>query len=229
MKRTLSLCLALFVCLNQLSAQAGAGSGSVGGIVQEGSTEDGLPQTTVTLTNAGLGLKRVMTTTDDGLFTAPALMPSAGYRIKVAHKGFADWDSNEFEVHVGESLNFEIALQRATENPTPAGTTTPPPRIREVTAGTANLSTGTQVEGLPSKQRRVDSLVATSPVITMDDRTGKLVITGQAFSNIFLADGIATTNSYYQERANLAPQLPLDEIRELQVHTADYPAEFGGA
>ncbi|HEY2012677.1 MAG TPA: TonB-dependent receptor, partial [Bryobacteraceae bacterium] len=57
----------------------------------------------------------------------------------------------------------------------------------------------------------------------------RLVFTGQPFSNVFLQDGIGTTNSYYQERSALAPQLSLDTVHEFQVLSADYAADYGGA
>src|ERR1017187_333953 len=78
MRRALALCILAFVCFTGADAQEVAGFGSVTGIVRDSSGE-GIPETTVLLSNQALGLRRTMTTTDEGVFDAPALVPAAGY------------------------------------------------------------------------------------------------------------------------------------------------------
>jgi hypothetical protein len=221
------------VCAAVVWGQAGAGSGAVSGTIKEPGG-DGIPDTVVELSNPELGLRRVMATTDDGLFTAPALNPAGGYKLKVTHKGFAGWDSAEFEVSIGQTINFEVTLKREAAESEPNDGQVPAPQVRDLKAGTASLITQAQVDGLPSATHRADPLVATAPLVTTDDRTGRLAIAGQPYLNAFLADGILTTNTYsYGQagsgQAGIAPALSLDAVHQLQVPTADQPAEFGYA
>ncbi len=226
MYRTLVVSLLAVVCCGGMWAQAGAGSGAVSGTVME-AAGDGLPDATVTLSNSALGLTRVMNTTDDGLFTAPALSPAAGYRLKISHKGFTDWESKDFEVSIGQTVDFHVTMQHQAED-SQSGPT-PPPRVTELTAGMSNLIRRLQVDELPAQGHRADPLVLTTPLASTDDRTGQIILAGQPSSNVFLQDGILTTNTYYQERRSIAPQLSLDSVHEMQVLTANYPAEFGDA
>jgi len=162
MKRTFSLSLAVLVCSSGIWAQAGAGWGAVSGIVKEAGG-DGIPDTTVVLSNPALGLRRVMTTTDDGLFTAPALNPSAGYRLKITSKGFVDWDSVEFEVSIGQTVNFQVILRHEAASTQAEDNNIPAPQMRDLKAGTANLVTRAQIDSLPANRRRADPLVQMRP------------------------------------------------------------------
>ena len=87
-----ALCLYVMMCSAGAYAQAVAGFGAITGKVRD-IYGDGIPDTTVTVTNRELGLRLVLTTTDDGVFYAPTLAPAAGYAVKITRKGFAGWDA----------------------------------------------------------------------------------------------------------------------------------------
>jgi len=105
MRRTLALSLLTLVCTTGIRAQAVAGFGAITGIVKD-MYGDGIPDTTIVLTNPINGVKRTVMTSDDGIFDAPALIPSSSYSMKVTRKGYADWELKGFDVAVGETLNF---------------------------------------------------------------------------------------------------------------------------
>ena len=194
MRRTGELCLLALLFSMGVWAQAGAGSGAVTGTVLE-AAGDGLPDATVVLSNAALGLRRVMATSDDGVFDARALIPSAGYRIKITRKGFMDWDSGEFEVAVGRTVEFQIDLNHpdlnhADESGKEGNTTTSPPRVLETKNGITTLVSAQQMDSLPSRDRRLDPLVLIAPLTSTDHRSGRLVFTGEPSSNLFLTDGV---------------------------------------
>src|SRR5580700_3946232 len=109
MKITVVSLLAL-VCSAGAYAQAAAGYGTVTGAVREGNG-DGIPDTTVTLSNESLGFQRIMTTTDEGVFAFIALIPGPGYSLKVSRQGFADWQLKSFDVSIGRTLNFRVNLR----------------------------------------------------------------------------------------------------------------------
>ena len=57
--------------------------------------------------------------------------------------------------------------------------------------------------------------------------TGQVAYLSFAGPNSFLVDGIDITNSYYGERGGIANQVSPSAISEMQVFSADAPAEFG--
>jgi len=67
MRRTLAVSLFALVCSTAMHAQAVVGSGAITGLVKD-IYGDGIPDTTVTLTNKVMGVKRTMMTSDNGVF-----------------------------------------------------------------------------------------------------------------------------------------------------------------
>ena len=109
MRRTLAVPLFALVCSTAVYAQAVVGSGAVTGVIYD-RFGDGIPDTTVTLTNKVAGVSRIMMTSDSGVFDAPGLIPAASYSMKVTRRGYADWELASFDLSVGETLNFRITL-----------------------------------------------------------------------------------------------------------------------
>ena len=52
-----------------------------------------------------------MQTTDAGVFSAPALVPAAGYSLSVAKQGFDNWEIKDFPITVGQTVDFKVTLQ----------------------------------------------------------------------------------------------------------------------
>ena len=208
-------------------SQATAGAGAISGFILEGDV-DGLPQATVTVTNSALGVRRVSTTTDDGAFDVLSLPPGPGYRMQVVYKGFANWESGNFEVAVGQTRVVRIAMQRekAATNVEIESVMT---QVEDAETGVTKWISPTQTASLPSSQERVDSLVTLAPGVSVDALTGRLVFLGSASSNAFLDDGISVSNNYSGARPGIAGGLTLDSTQEFQVLSATYPAEFGHA
>src|SRR5689334_2608233 len=100
MKRVLALFFSVLAFAAGAYAQATAGLASVSGSVRDASGAV-VPGATVTVANESKGIRRSMTTTDAGVFAAPALVPSAGYTVKVTKQGFADFEVKDFELAVG--------------------------------------------------------------------------------------------------------------------------------
>jgi hypothetical protein len=110
MKTTLGLFLLAVVCATGAYAQSVAGYGAVTGTVRDANGE-GIPDSTVLLSNESMGVRRSMMSTDDGTFDAPSLVPAKGYSLKVTRKGFVDWKSPVFDVSTGQTLNFTVMMQ----------------------------------------------------------------------------------------------------------------------
>lgn len=222
----LSVAVLGLVCASGAWAQM-AGFGAVSGQIRD-TYGDGIPDTAVTLTNPALGVRRTAITTDDGIFHLEALAPSSGYRINVRRKGFSDWESTDFVVALGETLNFKIDMQvEAISKRVEASSVLP--QVENTKVGLATEIGPRQIDALPVAGRRLDSFVLLGTAVTADNATGQLAFHGVKSSDSFLTDGIDTTNAYYQARAGIANQVSPDAVEALQVLSSDYLAEFGRA
>src|SRR5215467_5185662 len=109
MRKVLALCVCALACVAGAYAQATAGLGSVSGTVRDASGAS-IPGATVVVANDAKGIKRTMTTTDAGVFAAPALVPSSGYSITITKQGFNNYEIKDFEITVGQTVDFKVGL-----------------------------------------------------------------------------------------------------------------------
>ncbi len=227
MRRTLAVSLLALLCSTAIYAQAVAGFGAITGIVRD-QYGDGIPEVTLVITNPSLGITRSIMTSDEGLFNAPGLVPSSTYALKVTKKGYEDWTLANFDVSVGETVNFRIPLVKAGSPPAgePLSALAP---VQDTKISVSALVTFGQLQGLPSNARLLDNLVLLAPAVYENPSTGFLGFRGEQFMNSFLLDGIDMTNTYAVRSPGIAPLLAQDTIAEMQVISAAAPAEFGHA
>src|ERR1700689_3782207 len=184
MKKALSLSLLTLACSIGVYAQSVAGYGAITGQIRD-TAGDGIPDGLVVLTNKTMDVNRSMVTTDDGVFDAAALVPAPGYNLKITRKGFVDYELKDFELHLGQTLNFRILLQS-----TEAGAKTVQggpalPAVEESQFGVAPLVTHQQVSAVPDRARFADTLVLLAPAVTQSPATGVVVFDGLAYTNGF--------------------------------------------
>jgi hypothetical protein len=227
MRRTLAVSLLALLCSTAIFAQAVAGSGAITGIVRD-IYGDGIPEVTLVITNTSLGITRSIMTSDDGLFNAPGLVPSSTYAVKVTKKGYEDWTLANFDVSVGETVNFRIPLVKA-GTPAAGEPLSALAPVQDTKISVSALVTFGQLQGLPSNARLLDNLVLLAPAVYENPSTGFLAFRGEQFMNSFLLDGIDATNTYAVRNPGIAPLLAQDTVAEVQVISAAAPAEFGHA
>ncbi|MBV8843562.1 MAG: TonB-dependent receptor [Bryobacterales bacterium] len=206
-------------------AQSVAGYGAVTGIVRD-SAGEGIPDSTVVVSNAGLGIEREVMTSDDGVFSTPALVPAEGYNLKITRKGFKDWELKSFEVYIGRTLNFDITILQ--ENASgELETQNALPRVDATKYSVSQSITPRDVETLPTATRRMDPLVLTSPATTEDSSSGIIAFRGEPFTTAVFTNGAYTTNTYFLQKPGLAPHLTQDAIGQMQVLSAGGSSELG--
>jgi len=226
------VCVALLVFLACVAAwgQATAGLGAISGTVRDASGAP-VPAAKVTVSNPALGLTRELSTTDAGIFAAPALVPAEGYKVSVNKEGFTPYQTADLAVMVGQTLNLNLvltvgALTQQVEVVAAA------PVVDDVKTETSTVVGNTMINDLPINGRRVDSFVLLTPAVTKDADFGLVTFRGIAGGNSFLIDGNDTTNQYYNEnagRTRLGSQISQDAVQEFQVLASSYSAEYGRA
>jgi Carboxypeptidase regulatory-like domain len=197
--KSASLVLILLAASLAAWGQATAGLGAITGTVRDASAAP-VPGAKVVVANPQLGLTRELTTTDAGIFAAPALTPARGYAVTVSKQGFAPYEAKDLAVLVGETtnLNIPLAVGAISEQVEVTGAT---PVVDEVKTETSQVVGSTLVSELPINGRRVDAFVLITPAGTKDADFGLVTFRGLAGGNEFLIDGNDTTDQYYNENA----------------------------
>jgi hypothetical protein len=222
MQKTATTWLLAFLCSGIALAQSTAGAGAIGGTVRDNNGE-GLPDTDVMIQNQSMALQRSAQTSDSGVFQSPGLVAGSGYKLKIARKGFQEWESAEFTVPVGQTVNFDIRLQvEAAAGPGSGATISTSDSSKN---GVASVFGAEEIAALPLMQRRIDELTPLAPTASTDPVSGQIAILGLPFANGFLTDGILTRDAYFAHRAQ-TDATPLDAIQGFQILEADAPTEF---
>jgi hypothetical protein len=230
MRKVLAITVCALVSVAGAYAQATAGLGAVSGTVRDASGAV-IPGATVVVANDSKGIKRTMTSTDAGVFAAPALVPSPGYSIMVTKQGFATYEVKDFEILVGQNVDFRIGLQVGSGS-TKVDVTAEAPLVENTKSGVTSTVGTDQITDLPINGRRVDSFVLLTPAVTNDGEFGLISFRGIAMGNSFLTDGNDTTESFYNEnagRTRIGSQISQDAVQEFQVLSNGFSAEFGRA
>ena len=162
-------------------AQAVAGLGAISGTARDASGAV-VSDATVTITNSSNGFNRRMQTTEGGLFAAASVTPTSGYKIEVEKPGFAKWQSEDFAVLVGQTVDFKVNLQVGSSS-TKVEVTAEAPLIENTKSGVTASVGQLQIDNLPINGRRVDSYVLMTPAVVKDGEFGLLSFRGIAAGN----------------------------------------------
>ena len=154
----LKVALTLLVCISSAFGQASGGLAGISGVVRDPSGAV-VPGARVVISSDTQGALRTVNTNEDGLFSAPALAPGAGYKVEVTAAGFAGYANRDIALLVGQNLNLNIALTVA------AGTTqievsTAVALVEDTKSDVSQVIDSQQIQELPINGRRVDSLRA---------------------------------------------------------------------
>jgi len=226
--------ITILVCVVCLSAapsaalaQSQLGAGSISGTVSD-SNGAVISGATVTITNAGTGLVRKLTTGDSGQFSAPAL-PVGEYAVRVEKTGFSTLDQIGLIVNVGGTTTLRLELRPGAANEVVnivAVQTLDAARTEETT-----LINRTQINDLPINGRRADQFALLAPGVTREGRFGLLSYRGQSgvFNN-FTLEGNDDNQAYFSEargRTRIASNISADAVQEFQVAQSNFLPEFG--
>ncbi|HUA57474.1 MAG TPA: TonB-dependent receptor [Verrucomicrobiae bacterium] len=226
MHKTAALLLFALACSTGAYAQAVTGYGSITGTVVD-PYGDGIPDTTVVISNESLAIRRVLNTSDDGIFDAPALIPGKGYAFKVTRKGFTSWTAQDVEVLMGRTINYTIHLRKQDRTTSRTEVISGPAVVNDSDASTTILLTQEEIAGLPIDARQLDPLVLIAPFTNIYRPTGAIVYDGVAFISSSLTDGMETTFRFQPLIPGLTPQTTPDAVSEFTVTSGVAGAAFG--
>jgi outer membrane receptor protein involved in Fe transport len=210
--------------------QAAAGLAEISGSVRDSSGAP-VPGATVVISNPSRGIQLTLTSSEGGVFDAPALAPAPGYELTVNKAGFAQYDVKEINLAVGQNVNIlaPLSIAGTAASVEVQGTA---PVVDDTKTDVSQVVDTQQITELPINARRVDSFVLLTPGVTNDGNFGLLTFRGVANGNTFLLDGNDSTEQFYGEnngRTRVVSQISQDAVQEFEVVSANFSAQYGNA
>ncbi|HEX8143474.1 MAG TPA: carboxypeptidase regulatory-like domain-containing protein [Pyrinomonadaceae bacterium] len=229
MSKLVRLASAIFIVL-ALCAIGFAQSTVTGGIGGKVTDPQGaiVPNATVTATNVGTNQESTVTTEGDGGFRIGNLQPGT-YSVKVSASGFADF-AQELVVEVGRvtTLNVPLGIAGATAT---VEVSADAPVINTTSPDVATNINQTSISELPINGRRASDFVLLTPASVPDGPFGLISFRGiSGLLNNSTVDGGDNNQSFHSEergRTRIGYVVSASAIREFQVNTSNYSAEYG--
>lgn len=190
-----------------------------------------VPGATVTITGPQ-GSKSFISDAD-GRFSAPFLVPGT-YEVRAELQGFKAVDIKSVGVSLGQTTELSVKMEVGglTETVEVVGST--------VIVDTTSTTTGavldsSMFEKIPVGRRLTDTLYLVPGVSgTTTGRANPSVSGSSGLDNLYVVDGVNVTNtgygaigSYSIVFGSLGNATPFDFVKEIQVKTGGYEAEFG--
>ena len=193
----------------------------------EGTVKDAsgavLPGVTVEAVNATRGGTFTEVTNSEGMYRFPSL-PAGKYNVTASLSGFNPSNVSNVNLLLGQILKVDHTLRvGVTESIT---VTAEAPLVDVKQSATATSVRAEEFERLPVG-RDFASVVTLTPGANRERASGGISVDGASASeNKFVIDGVDTTD---MRDGSQAKTLITDFIDEVQVKSAGYAAEFGGA
>lgn len=179
---------------------------------------------------------KTFTTDNDGRFYAPFLTPGT-YEIKVDMSGFAPVDRKDVAVRLGQRVDLTLSLQLG--GVSEQVTVSQPSPVVDVSKTTVSTTLDSELlSALPVGRRFSDTLYL-APAVSSGGQVGAAnpsIAGGSGLENNYIIDGVNVTNagygalgSYSIVFGSLGNGVPFDFIKEEQIQTSGFSAEFGQA
>ena len=205
--------------------------GAIGGTVFD-TTDAVVPKATVTIHNDATNAEIHLAADESGFFKAPLVEPGT-YTVTIGAPGFKEFKEDKVLVQVSQLTTVTAHLATGSASQVVEITSDTPILNLESPDFTSNLNTRA-LQDIPVNNLRWSSLALTTPGVVSDSNGFGLVsIRGiSPILNNVLIDGADDNQAYYAEergRTREAYSTPPAAIREFQVNTGVYAAEFGRA
>ncbi len=232
-QRNVQRCVTLFLALG-LSAFAHSQSttqGAISGTVFD-ATDAAVPNATVLIHNDGTNADINLVSDSSGFYKAPQLAPGT-YTVTISASGFSAQRSSNVVVQVNLVTEVNPHLQLGTTSQV-VEVTADVPVLKFDTPSYGGQLSNTEIENIPINNRRWSSLSLLTPGVT-NDAQGFGLISFRAIQpqlNNVQIDGADDNQVFYGEergRTRAGYSTSQTAIREFQINTGVYSAEFGRA
>jgi hypothetical protein len=223
-----SLALLVLVAMSALAMAQSTTDGAIGGTVTNPNKEV-VPGATVTIRNTETGREGTATTDDSGRFRIVQL-PPGNYTVKVAASGFGDFTQDQIVVEVGRVTNLDVPLSVGAVTGT-VEVTGEAPVINTAQQDFSTNVNQVSINNLPINGRRWSNFALLTPGAVPDGTFGLISFRGiSGLLNNNTVDGGDNNNAFFAEergRTRISYSVSQSAIREFQVNTSSYSAEYG--
>jgi outer membrane receptor protein involved in Fe transport len=224
--------LALFlVLLAPVAVFAQSSNGSIAGDVAD-NTGGALPGVSITATNVATNASRTVTSNSSGHYEIPLLRPGV-YQLSAELSGFQAV-RGRVQVNVGTTATFDVKMKPAVSETVTVSAAAPV--VDTSKSSVSSVVNETAIENLPTNGRNFIDFVLTTPGVVKDVRLGDISFAGQRGTlNSMVVDGANNDNTFFGQTvgrtgSGRAPyQFSEDAVREFQVNSGTYSAEYGRA
>jgi outer membrane receptor for ferrienterochelin and colicin len=210
-------------------AQAQGSTGQITGAARDGNGA-AVPGAKIKATNTQTGLEQTATSNADGVYRF-VLLPPGVYNITAEADGFTKTDLKDVLVVVGQVTDANITL--GVGNVQEAVTITADAIQTTVSQPDAVINE-TAINNLPINGRRFQDFATLTPTAQVDTQRGQISLSGQRgiYGTNINIDGVDYNQPFFGgirggERSNNAFTIPQESIKEFQVISSGYSAEFG--
>ena len=205
--------------------------GAIAGTVFDAS-DAAVPNATIVIHDDATNAEITLKSGDSGEFRAPQLTPGT-YTVTVTAAGFTSAKTGQIVVQVNQVSELNPHLTAGSEGTT-VEVTAETPAINFDSATFGGSLSNKEIENIPINNRRWSSLALTTPGVT-NDASGFGLLSFRAISavlNNVQIDGADDNQAFFSEergRTRAGYSTSQAMVREFQVNTGVYSAEFGRA
>ncbi|HJP94833.1 MAG TPA: TonB-dependent receptor [Pyrinomonadaceae bacterium] len=203
-------------------------TGSIGGVVSNPNKEV-VPGAAVSVKNIGTNKEDSATTDDTGRFKVANLQPG-NYSVTVNSSGFSPITVENVVVEIGRETNLEVALVVGPVTGT-VDVTAEAPVINTTQQDFSTNLNQTSINELPVNGRRWSNFAILTPSAVPDGNFGLISFRGiSGLLNNSTVDGGDNNQAFFSEergRTRSAYSISQAAIREFQVNTSNFAAEYG--
>lgn len=220
-------CLCLIFGIGQAFGQATVTGGLNGKVTDpQGAI---VPNAAVKVTNKGTNAAVTVNTNDNGVYNVTNLQPGT-YTVETTVSGFAPARADNIIVEVGRSTNVDIPLTLGTAV-AEVNVSAEAPVINTSDNSNASNFNQTAINELPINGRRWSNFAILSPSAVPDGTFGLISFRGvSGLLNNNTIDGGDNNQAFFSEergRTRINYVISQAAIREFQVNTSNYSAEYG--
>jgi Carboxypeptidase regulatory-like domain/TonB dependent receptor len=203
-------------------------TGSIGGVVTNPNKEV-VTGASVTVKNIGTNREDTATTDDTGRFKVANLQPG-NYSVTVSSSGFSPSTSENVVVEIGRETTLEISLSVGPVTGT-VDVSAEAPVINTTQQDFSTNINQTSINELPVNGRRWSNFAILTPGAVPDGNFGLISFRGiSGLLNNSTVDGGDNNQAFFSEergRTRSAYSISQAAIREFQVNTSNFSAEYG--
>src|SRR5919107_4565107 len=218
----------LVLALSAVAFAQSTTTGSIGGVVTNPNKEV-VPGAAVSVKNIGTNREDTATTDDTGRFKVANLQPG-NYSVTVNSTGFSPSTMENIVVEVGRETNLEVALSVGPVTGT-VDVSAEAPVINTTQQDFSTNINQTSINELPINGRRWSNFALLTPGAVPDGNFGLISFRGiSGLLNNSTIDGGDNNQAFFAEergRTRISYSISQSAIREFQVNTSSYAAEYG--